>query len=124
MSTEPDDLIERLRGALYERERRIDRRERDAELRAEPRERWQQHHYAAAERLERLRTIHAHRKILDRHAPRPLMNNDGVRVVEMQCSACVAVDGIDWFNDEIAYKTYPCDDVRALASIYFPEGTG
>jgi uncharacterized protein DUF6221 len=80
-------------------------------------------HIAAHDPAHVLRTIQAHRRLLDRHSPRPLMNNDGVRVVEMQCSACVAVDEIDWFNDEIAYETYPCDDVRDLASIYFPEGT-
>jgi hypothetical protein len=80
-------------------------------------------HIAANDPAHVLRTIQAHRKIIERHKPRPLMNNDGVRVVEMQCSACVAVDEIDWFNDEIAYESFPCDDVLALASIYFPEGT-
>jgi hypothetical protein len=48
-----------------------------------------------------LRDVVAHRAILDRHGP-------GVSHPD-ECGRC---------NDP-----WPCDDVRALASIYFPEGT-
>jgi hypothetical protein len=106
-----DDLIERLREALAERERRIDRRERDAELRAEPRERWEQHHYAAAERLERLRTIHAHRKVIERYETTALVSH-------------AAADGTLLAGAARLSLRIHRETVELLASIYFPEGTG
>lgn len=65
-----------------------------------------------------LRTIQAHRTILARHIPRSFEHTGATAV---WCMACVAIDEINWFDDEIAYQLFPCDDVRALASIYFPE---
>lgn len=58
-----------------------------------------------------LRTIQAHRKIIDRH--RALDGADGVLV----CRVCSFVDDFDLPDG----AEYPCADVLALASIYFPE---
>lgn len=99
-------MVLRLRAALDHREQGISHhRDRDARLVAEPRERWEQHHYAAAERLERLRTIQAHRRLLDRHhvgGQSPWTGDMTAR-----CVSC--------------FQQSPCETVRDLASIYFPE---
>jgi len=102
-----DDLVERLRAVLAEQERRIDRRERDAELRAEPRERWEQHHYAAAQRLERLRTIQAHREMVAR-----LETARVARDAAVDTPLAGATRLVVRLNEE---------NVRLLLRIYFPE---
>lgn len=81
-----------------------------------------------------LRTIQAHRKILDRHYPL-------WRVISFM--ATEVYDGVastDEYHEEIAVcgrcvrkhshfgsredvPEYPCDDVRDLAAVYFPEET-
>lgn len=52
-----------------------------------------------------LRSVAAHRKILDRHAPR-------TNILGLHCAYC---SGADWQLD------WPCDDLLDVASIYFPE---
>lgn len=68
-------------------------------------------HIAANDPAHVLRTVAAHRKILDRHAP-----------VELERTVCEVCSSRTW-DDEELIGTYPCVDVLALASIYFPEGT-
>lgn len=63
-----------------------------------------------------LRTVQAHREILDRHAPRDVMNNDGVRVVGIECSSCI--EGFDRYAEELERVDWPCPDVLSLAGIY------
>jgi hypothetical protein len=98
----PEDLVDQLRFALDEREQGMTHREIDARLVVEPRERWEQHHYAAAERLERLRTIQAHREILGRHE---------------RGHWCVGTGraGRMWWPNGA------CEDVRSIAAIYLPD---
>lgn len=77
----------------------------------------------ARERAERtLRTVAAHREILDRHAPKPLLNNDGLRVIATECQSCI--DEIDFWNDDLTRKDWPCPDVRSLAAIYRDQHPG
>jgi hypothetical protein len=62
-----------------------------------------------------LRTVQAHREILDRHSPRKVMNNDGVRVIGLECAHCI--DGSDTWGGP-THEDWPCPDVRSLAAIY------
>lgn len=61
-----------------------------------------------------LRTVQAHREILDRHSPRKVMNNDGVRVIATECGYCT--EGSDDLGS--IHADWPCPDVRSLARIY------
>jgi hypothetical protein len=64
-----------------------------------------------------LRQVAAYRRILARHRPVKVMNNDGVRVAYVECSNCVENDGngMDGAHSSVGW---PCPDVRDLASIY------
>ena len=73
-----------------------------------------------------LRTVAAHRKILDRHAP--LWRTVGFDVdrdteyAEIEvCGHCVRKHA--HYGTRAAVPEYPCDDVRDLAAVYFPEET-
>jgi hypothetical protein len=72
-------------------------------------------HIAYNDPIMALRTVAAHREILDRHAPRPIINGSSEpRGVE--CSVCVA--DVNFWVDSIDYEDWPCADVRSLAAIY------
>lgn len=76
-----------------------------------------------------LRTVAAHRKILDRH--RPLHREIAWTVTEYAgvpdeaygeievCERCVPKHS--HFSSRSSVPEYPCDDVRDLAAVYFPE---
>lgn len=111
MSTEPDDLIERLREALAEHER-IARLVHPADAAWIPGTSVFDALAAVADPPLMLRTIQAHRKILARHRL-----DDDAPAGDPFCSWCGRLHQAD-------SPDYPCDDLRDLASIYFPEGTG
>ena len=105
---------------------------------AEPRERWEQHHYAAAERLERLRSVAAHRKILDEHAPIldivEWPHDQTGKGQAYVCPRCQNADHSHWNPPQgragalpdgfiTPYILAPCNTLRALAAVYFPEET-
>lgn len=101
------DLVERLRAALDETEviaRVADGACVHVEICDEGVE-WHSGDFDAPAHV--LRSVAAHRKILDRHAPR-------TNILGLHCAYC---SGADWQLD------WPCDDLLDVASIYFPEGT-
>lgn len=88
-------------------------------------------HIAANSPAVVLRTIQAHRKILDRHRPiwrdigwlehhAPDDIEDHIDEIRV-CGHCVPRHSS--FGSRAEVPDYPCDDVRDLALIYFPEGT-
>lgn len=110
------DLVERLRAALDRAEEIADAAIRPPSPPWASARLWRQRPENAAFMAANgpdvvLRSVAAHRKILDRHAPRE--TSDGAA-----CTACL----VTW-HYEIDNEPWPCSDVRALASIYFPEGT-
>lgn len=76
---------------------------------------------AVADPAHVLRTVAAHREILDRHKPRNVMNNDGVRVIGVECSWCVIPN--DGYLTTMR-EDWPCPDVRSLAAIYRDQHPG
>jgi hypothetical protein len=62
-----------------------------------------------------LRTVAAHREILDRHQPRPY-EDGGDPPDHDECSVCIRE--ISFWMHEAYHERYPCPDVRALARVY------
>lgn len=62
-----------------------------------------------------LRTVAAHRAILDRHSPRKVLRFDGTAAFGAECDYCI--EGEDAWTSPI-HAPWPCPDVLSLLSIY------